>query len=196
MSDDNKPWLTTRILKLMDQRRKACDCGRMVQWRELYFRIKVEVKKAKKESARAIERNQMNSSKFSKQLRCVLGKNRQKLKTPFLSHLNDEEICKQICKHLTSICTDYPKLNNCELPAFFPVNDTPTFDRIAVYKEILKMNVNKASAPDSLPKRLIKDFAYEISIPLTYIFYLSFRTGVFPSQWKNATITPLEKKKK
>ena len=53
MSDDNKPWMTTRFLKLMDQRRRAYDCGRMVQWRELYFKIKVEVKKAKQESARA-----------------------------------------------------------------------------------------------------------------------------------------------
>ena len=38
----------------------------------------------------------MNSSKFSKQLRCVLGKIRKKLKIPFLSHLNDEEICKHV----------------------------------------------------------------------------------------------------
>lgn len=195
MRNDNKPWMTTRILKLMDQRRKAYDCGRMVEWRELYFKTKVEVKKAKKETARSIERNQMNSSKFSKQLRCVLGKNRKKLKVPFLSHLNDEEICKQICEHFTNICTVYPSLNHCELPAFLPVNNTPTVDRIEVYKELSKMNVNKASPPDSLPKRLIKEFAYELSLPLTYIFNLSFKTGIFPCQWKNATITPLEKKK-
>ena len=44
-------------------------------------------------------------------------------------------------------------------------------------------------------EKLIKDFAHEISIPLTYISSLSFRTGVFPSQWKSAMITPLEKKK-
>ena len=60
----------------MEQSRKAYDCGRMVQWKELYLEIKVEVKIAKKESARSIERNQMNLSKFCKQLLCVLGKNR------------------------------------------------------------------------------------------------------------------------
>ena len=106
-----------------------------------------------------------------------------------------KKFVKKICEHFTNICTFYPSLNHCELPAFFPVNNTPTVDRMEVYKELSKMNVNKASPPDSLPKRLIKEFAYEFRFPLTYIFNLSFRTGIFPFQWKNATITPLEKKK-
>ena len=62
MSDDNKPWMTTRILRLMDQRRKAYDCGRMVQWRELYFKIKIEVKKAKKKESQ-IDRTKSNELK-------------------------------------------------------------------------------------------------------------------------------------
>ena len=195
MREDNKPWITARILKLMDQRRKAYDRGQMVLWRELYFRTKEEVKKAKSETAMLIERNQVNSSKFSKQLRCVLGKHKKKLKIPFLSHLSDEEICKKICDHFTNICTFYPRLDICDLPAFLPVNDTPTVDRIQVYNELLKMNVNKASPPGSLPKRLIKEFAYEISLPLTHIFNLSLSASTYPYLWKNATISPHEKKK-
>ena len=194
MHNDNKPWMTTRILKLMDQRRKAYDNGRMVQWRELYFRVKEEVKKAKSETAKSIERNQLNSRKFSKQLQCVFGKNKKNLKVPFLSHLNDEEICKRICDHFTNICTFYPSINLCELPAFLPINDTPKVDRIQVYKELLKLNVNKASPPGSLPKRLIKEFAYELSLPVTHIYNLSL-ASMYPFLWKNATICPLEKKK-
>ena len=84
MRNDNKPWMTARILNLMDRRRKAYDNGRIIQWRELYFKVKDEVKKMKSETAKSIERNQLNSRKFSKQLQCVFGKNKKKTQCPLL----------------------------------------------------------------------------------------------------------------
>ena len=37
MRRENKPWITARILRFMDQRRRAYHRGRMDQWRQLYF---------------------------------------------------------------------------------------------------------------------------------------------------------------
>ena len=62
MSDGNKPWMTTRILELLDQKRKDYNCGRMVQWRKQYFKIKVEMKKVKKESDRLMFKNCLNQN--------------------------------------------------------------------------------------------------------------------------------------
>ena len=54
---------------------------------------------------------------------------------------------------------------------------------------------SKAAPPGELPTRLFIEFAYELSLPLTHIFNLSLRTGSFPNRWKEATITPIPKKK-
>ena len=64
-----------------------------------------------------------------------------------------------------------------------------------MYRELCKLNLNKASPPSEIPKRLYKEFAYEFSLPLAYIYNLSLRTGRFPDRWKEATITPLPKAK-
>ena len=45
-----------------------------------------------------------------------------------------------------------------------------------------------------MPKRLLLEFAYEISEPLTHIFNICLKYGIFPGRWKGATITALAKK--
>ena len=56
-----------------------------------------------------------------------------------------------------------------------------------------KLNARKAAGPDGLPGRLIKEFACELSIPVTDIFNSSLREGVVPQVWKDATIAPIPK---
>ena len=73
--------------------------------------------------------------------------------------------------------------------------EAPTLDRQNVYKALLLINISKASPPGSLPKRLLKEFAYEISEPLTHIFNRCLQNCVFPKLWKGGTITALPKKK-
>ena len=57
MRTENKPWITARILKLMDDRRRAWDRGQMDQWRHLYYKVKREIKQAKICTAQKIEEN-------------------------------------------------------------------------------------------------------------------------------------------
>ncbi|XP_042875153.1 uncharacterized protein LOC122255263 [Penaeus japonicus] len=119
---ESKPWITARILRLAEARRRAYDRGHMSRWRELYHQVKREIKNAK----------------------------RQKV--------------------------------------------VPTIDRITVYETLLSLRANKASPPGSLPKKLLHEFAYEISEPLTHVINSSIESGIFPRRWKGATITPLAKK--
>ena len=39
----------------------------------------------------------------------------------------------------------------------------------------MKLNLFKASPPDELPKKLLREFAYELSLPLVHIFNLGLR---------------------
>ena len=56
-----------------------------------------------------------------------------------------------------------------------------------------KIKVNTSPGPDQLPNKIVKEFAFELSIPLTNILDTSLRSGVVPTQWKLATVVPLPK---
>ena len=113
-----------------------------------------------------------------------------------LEGLSNVEISEKIRDFFTEICTKHPPLDPSKLPTFLPANDDlPNIDRMDVYRELIRLKPSKASPPGELPTRLFKEFAYELSLPLTHIFNLSLRNGMFPDRWKEATITPLPKKK-
>ena len=59
---------------------------------------------------------------------------------------------------------------------------------------ISSLNSNKASGPNSIPYRILFLLKNEISKQLADLFNLSFKTGVFPSVLKTATVIPVFKK--
>ena len=52
-----------------------------------------------------------------------------------------------------------------------------------IIKLLQKMNPGKASGPDLLPARILKELAEELSPDLTAIFQRSFDTGIVPKDW-------------
>ena len=63
-----------------------------------------------------------------------------------------------------------------------------------VFKLLRNINPHKATGPDKIPGRLLKELASAISPVLTYIFNTSLKQGRIPDQWKEALVTPLFKK--
>jgi hypothetical protein len=62
-------------------------------------------------------------------------------------------------------------------------------------KEVINKLKGKFSAGfDDLPEILVKHCSHLIAKPLTHIFNLSFKFGIFPDMMKKAKITPLFKK--
>ena len=56
------------------------------------------------------------------------------------------------------------------------------------------LNVTKASGPDLISPRLLKEGATILSKPLSIIFNRSLLQGYFPSNWKDANVTAIYKK--
>ena len=56
------------------------------------------------------------------------------------------------------------------------------------------LKVNKASGPDGISHRMLKNTSQTISVPLTKLFDLSLRLHAYPSLWKSANVMPLFKK--
>jgi hypothetical protein len=63
-----------------------------------------------------------------------------------------------------------------------------------VYKLLYNINQHKATGPDTIPGKLLKELASEISPISTTIYNASIKQGKIPNQWKEALITPLYKK--
>ncbi len=56
------------------------------------------------------------------------------------------------------------------------------------------INPNKASGPDNIPCRVLKELAEELSPILAALFNQSLSTGELPSDWKQAHVAPIFKK--
>ena len=67
-------------------------------------------------------------------------------------------------------------------------------DKEEIANIISSLNSNKASGPNSIPYRILFLLKNEISKQLADLFNLSFKTGVFPSVLKTATVIPVFKK--
>jgi hypothetical protein len=63
-----------------------------------------------------------------------------------------------------------------------------------VYKLLEDLKVNKASGPDNIPNIMLKELASELAPVLQDLFTQSLSSGLLPSDWRNANITPLFKK--
>ena len=62
-----------------------------------------------------------------------------------------------------------------------------------VIQYINKLKNHKAPGKDGIRAELIKDIKEYICKPLTYIFNLIFETGIYPTQFKEAVVTPIFK---
>lgn len=63
-----------------------------------------------------------------------------------------------------------------------------------VKKELLKLNPHKASGPDGISPRVLKELAEEIAPILKIVFESSITSGSVPEDWRNANVTPVFKK--
>ena len=84
------------------------------------------------------------------------------------------------------------------LPDFVSKNISSISDIFVTTKGVEKLlknlNPNKATGPDGISPRVLKEFASEIAPILTIIFQTSLDSGIIPNDWKHANISPIYKK--
>ena len=67
-------------------------------------------------------------------------------------------------------------------------------DERGINKLLTNLKTNKASGPDEIPARLLKELNNELSPIFTILFQASLNQGKVPQDWKLANVTPLFKK--
>ena len=85
------------------------------------------------------------------------------------------------------------------MPEFvcFALNKTKHFLKFSadcVKKQLLKIKIDKASGPDLIPARILRDVASELAVVLSTLFQQSYDSGTLPCAWKLANIWAIFKK--
>ena len=69
------------------------------------------------------------------------------------------------------------------------------FPKAAVETALLSLDPSSAMGPDGIHPLLLKECAKELSLPLSFIFEQSFRSGVVPECWSQSEVVPIFKAK-
>ena len=75
-----------------------------------------------------------------------------------------------------------------------PVIDPLEITEGGVLKLLQGLKVSKASGPDNIPNRVLKETALEITPFITKLFQHSVKTGTLHKDWSNANVAPIFKK--
>lgn len=109
---------------------------------------------------------------------------------------NDLEKANLLNKHFIEQSTVND--NNAKLPTFLPVSaerlNLITITREDVIYAIKCLDVNKASGPDLVSSKLIKEGMYQLVSPLVMLFNLSLSLKKFPNLWKKSNVIAIHKK--
>ena len=138
----------------------------------------------------------MDPGRWHKELRNLanIKKGDLTIHIPHFDSSEHESIANAINNHLATFSQSHNPLSFHELPAYLPSHEPPPqVEPWEVYNELKRISVSKSGGSDNLPDRILKEFAYELSIPVTDIINTSFSQGIVPVQWKQAKIVPIPK---
>ncbi|VDM04576.1 unnamed protein product [Schistocephalus solidus] len=74
-----------------------------------------------------------------------------------------------------------------------PIIQDMLFREEAVFEELKSLKACKSPGPDEIPAKLLLELARELAKPLSFLCQKSLDTGILPTDWKTAHITPLHK---
>ena len=112
-------------------------------------------------------------------------------------HVTAQKKCEILAAQFRSVFTDDKNDPQSDVllhgPAYPPVEELIIRDE-GVAKLLADINPSKASGPDEIPCRLLKELAQELAPVFASLFRQSLSTGDLPSSWLHAWITPVFKK--
>ena len=210
------PWLNPNIKQLMFKRdwlkRKATKTGMLEDWsayRTSRNLVNKEVRLAKKRFYQSRINEASGDQKATwKVLNDLLGKKSCVTKINELKSdcgvtiTNPEDIADYMNKHFAAIGPNLAskiQVNEDNItPTEFLTEKDSSFnlkkvDASSVLKSLTGVKINKATGIDKISNKILKIAAPVIYKNLTDLFNLSITSGVFPSDWKIAKVSPLFK---
>lgn len=202
------PWITQEIKKMLKKKQRLYNKARKFKrdgdWSE-FRKLRKAVQKKIREGywkyiGQLVDPENDNQKKsFWKYIKSL---NKEKsgispLKDNGILHTDSKAKAEILSQQFKSVFTKENLVNIPNLPQdqrkppMPPINITIN----GVEKLLNNLNPNKASGPDNIPIKIMKQTSKQTAPILTTIFQKSMDTGNIPSDWLKANIVPIYKKK-
>ncbi|XP_072030539.1 uncharacterized protein [Amphiura filiformis] len=201
----NQPWLNTTTKRSCRRKARAYKKARKTKkdrdWLR-FRRLKKETQTACRQAYNTYLKNIVCSEPGGNKRLGALIKSKRCDRTG-VSPLKDGNFLKRKKKKQANILNQqfanvFTDDSSAELPDLGPASCAP-ISKIhvnchGVAKLLRNLKPHKASGPDGVPAKLLKEVAEEIAPAVTLLFQASLDQGTVPSTWKEAVIVPIFKK--
>ena len=199
------PWISRELIRMQRRRnkshKKAKQTGLNKHW-EQFRELRRQTTKALATSYKSYVNHQIGDSLKTNPKRFwsfIKANKRENIGIPTLRVndkpiTNDRDKANALNNQFSSVFTNerYP----------IPVIDHSLYSSMphldiginGIIKQLKNLNQNKATGPDELPARVLKETAEQIAPIITHIFQQSYNTGKLPNDWLQALVTPIHKK--
>ncbi|KAI3359708.1 hypothetical protein L3Q82_013804 [Scortum barcoo] len=206
---NNKPWITSDIKGLLNQKKKAFKDGDTQELKQIQKELRVQLREAKEQYRKKIEQRMQNNNMrvVWEGMKTITGCS-SKRGAPIEGDVGRANQLNQFFNRFdhpnpfTPLITAAPTLllpqavtskkEDTSPPP--PLTPSMTITAAQVCGELRRLRPSKAAGPDGVSPRLLKACARELGHPLQRIFNLSLGQGRVPQLWKTSCIIPVPKK--
>ncbi|KAI8493050.1 hypothetical protein Bbelb_290540 [Branchiostoma belcheri] len=123
-----------------------------------------------------------------------MGKGQLNIDIPGVSPVSTVDVAKAINTHLAAASQKHEPLRLHDLPAYLPAPAPPPAVSVwDMWNRLRNVKIGKATGPDGISPRIIREFAFELSQPLSDIMNASLSQGEVPDLFKDADVVPIPK---
>ena len=204
----DKPWVTDEYRRLIRKRQYAWTNNITAE----YHRLRNAVNRlSRKLRQRFYEKKieglrKCNSANWWRQTKKLTGQVSKQDLIGLANQLTDgdmQELASRINESLINVSADLTRLT-----AETTYNNSRDVQTVAtsgeceyvitaeeLFHKLERINIHKAAGPDNLPNWILRDFAFALAEPLSFIFNSSLKEGIVPAVWKQANIIAIPKTK-
>ncbi len=207
----DKPWMTSNIRLLMRRRDRlykkfkfSKNINHWLAFKALRNEVTSLIRQAKidfdTKKVQAVIENKRGSKGWWDAYRKLTNKQKPSYSTPIEHNNNLVTDSTTKAELFNTFFTKQSDLDTsgANLPVTPPISQYKIPSKIIqpseVYTILSRLDVNKATGPDGIGNRLLKEASLSIAEPLCDLLNRSLSCGVFPSMWKLANVIPLHKK--
>ena len=200
----NQPWVNSRTKQICRKKKRmynhARHTGKESDWNKYYNLKKIAQQECRLAYSNYIS-NLINPQTKNKKFWSFIKSQRQDQTGIPPLHTDENTIDDDLEK--TTILNNqfasvFTRENTNMLPILsgtpFPYMQNIEFSIQGVAKLLSNLKPNKASGPDKIAARFLKEMASVLAPSLTLIFKASLAQGILPDDWKKAFIIPVYKK--
>ena len=200
----NQPWFNTACKRAVRKKKRRYKVFQRTHLKRDWSRFQGAAKDARKTCQNAyndyLKKNIYQDKGHSKKFFAFVKSKRTDLcgVSPLVDsknviHTDEEKLAELLNDQFTSVFSkDDGKIPMPNDPPGTKMEDI-TITRNGIVKLLKDLNPHKASGPDGIGARILKECAEQVVDGLVLLFNASLNQGKIPNEWKHAIVTPLYK---